>query len=206
MSGTAERSLSLRLPEPFHHWRLLEADSLNITKTVFVFIKGLWGRQAQNNVVVTTYKKQKKVYTCTVLDNLNLYCQNATKCSLLFFGEERKNSTKCSVSFQSQCLGDIGRPHGWLWPRPTERMHSWDGHWQCTGWDAQPSAPSVSAHSSESHLKTTVSAVLCNWGWLWRKGRAGGRDYGLMERKNEGRLFKAEHWNKVEYSNWLAQC
>lgn len=90
MSGTAERSLSLRLPEPFHHWRLLEADSLNITKTVFVFIKGLWGRQVQNNVMVTTYKKQKKVYTCTVLDNLNLYCQNATKCSLLFFGEEKK--------------------------------------------------------------------------------------------------------------------
>lgn len=32
------------------------------------------------------------------------------------------------------------------------------------------------------------------------KGRAGGRDYGPMERKNEGRLLKAEHPNKVGYS------
>lgn len=124
-------------------------------------------------------KSRGKVYTCTVLDNLSLYCQNATKCSLLFFGEENKNGTKCSVSFQSPRLCDIGRPHGWLWPRPTERMHSWDGHWQCTGWDAQPSAPSVSAHSSESRLKTTVSAVLCNWGFGCEV--KGGLEGGIMD-------------------------
>lgn len=35
----------------------------------------------------------------------------------------------------------------------------------------------------------------------------GGLEGGIMDRwreKKEGRLFKAEHWNKVEYSNWLA--
>lgn len=32
------------------------------------------------------------------------------------------------------------------------------------------------------------------------KERAGGRDYGPMEGKNEGRLLKAEHPNKVGYS------
>lgn len=166
MSGTAERSLSLRLPQPFHHWTLLEGDSLNITKTVFVFIKEPWGRQVQHNVVVATYKKQKKVNMCVVLNNLNMYCQYWIKMQPFFSGRREKNLKKCSVSFLSLCLGDIGRPHGWLQPRPTKRMHSWDGHWQCTGWDAQPSAPTISAHSSESLLKTTVSAVLCNWGGL----------------------------------------
>lgn len=35
----------------------------------------------------------------------------------------------------------------------------------------------------------------------------GGLEGGIMDRwreKKQGRLFKAEHWNKVEYSNWLA--
>lgn len=186
MSGTAERSLSLRLPEPFHHWRLLEADSLNITKTVFVFIKGLWGRQMQNNIAVTTYKKQTKPSTYKVLDILNLCWQYGNKMQpFVSCGGVGGDSTKGSVSFQSQRLCDIGRPHGWLWPIPTERMHSWDGHWQCTGWGAQPTAPSASAHNSESCLKTTVSALLCNRAWLWGKGRAGGKDYGPIERERK---------------------
>lgn len=90
MSGTAERSLSLHLPEPFHHWTLLEGDSLNITKTVFVFIKGLWSRQAQHNVLISTYEEQKKVYTCTVLDNLNMYFQYGSKMQPFVFQGGKK--------------------------------------------------------------------------------------------------------------------
>lgn len=185
MSGTAERSLSLRLPEPFHHWRLLEADSLNITKTVFVFIKGLWGRQAQNNVVVTTYKKQEKVHACTALDSLNLYCQNGNKMQPFVLREGGGKKKKLNKVL---CLSSVSAPRWhweatWLAVAQTHREDAFLG-WplamcglRCpTLW-----SPLVSAHSSssESCLKTTVSEVLCNGG-VGCEGKREGQRRGKM--------------------------
>lgn len=138
--------------------RSLQAHSLNMTKTGFVFIKRLPGRRLQNKDVLSACQERQKARTPVLLQNCNL----CFRCG---------NKTQPFVS----CLGGGGgTPER---PPPGSRR-------EAAG--LAPAQAYRGARSRDGRVETTAPALLRNRAWMEMKAGAGGGDPGRTERGNEG--------------------
>lgn len=142
-----------------------------------------------------TYKKQTKIYTCTVLDNLDMYCQYGSKIEL-FVCRGKKTLKKSAPSFF--CLSasvTLGGHMVGCGPDPQRGCIPGMAIGRVRAEMPNPLLPqfphtAVSPAWKQQFRQSYVTGAGCK-----EKGGLGGKDYGLTGRKKRGRLFKVEHWN-----------